>query len=236
MRNAYTRLGRLEYSRSTGKHETRIRVHLERFIGDGTETDVKTAHLLSLFGDDQEIGAISAAVHEKHSFEVVFPDESRKTVNLGADASCYRGSIHLKGRTTRSLRHLVAVSSTLRGNGGGGSVILFNLDNESRELAWTTIVSLLGIPADPRWGSPILEALYKDQKMRKLEGLNCTPYQVTCNKADLMKRLGKMLKTHDLPFPARNGPVLWPGYSMHGLLSQISSSQTSQAPTAEEAA
>ena len=232
MRNAHTRLGRLEYSRSTGKHETRIRVHLERFIGDGAEAHLKTAHLLSVFGNDQEIGAISAAVHEKHSFEVVFPDESRRTVNLGADASCYRGSIHLKCPTTRSLRHLVAVSSTLRGNGGGGSVILFNLDSGSRDLAWTTMVSLLGVPADPRWGGPIVEGLYKDQKMRKLEGLNCTPYEVTCNKVDLMKRLGKMLKTRDLPFPEKNGPVLWPEYSMHGLLSQLSAPQI----TTEEAA
>jgi hypothetical protein len=222
MKNAHLRLGRLEYTRSTAKNETRIKVILERYVGDGEH-----AHLVSVFGNDQEIGAIFAAIAEKHEFDVVFPDESRKRVSLESDASCYRGSINLKSGS-RSMRHLLAVSSTLHGNGGGGQVILFHLDSEQRGLAWATIVSQLGLPAEPRWGGPLLESLYKDKQMRALEGLNCAPYAVTCTRADLMARLGDMLRRGQLPFPGKNGPVLWPTFSVHEILSQICRSRDEQ--------
>jgi hypothetical protein len=220
MKNAHLRFGRLEYSRSTGKSETRIKVHLERYVGDDAQ-----AHLVSVVGNDQEIGAIFSAISEKHDFEVIFPDETRKLVSLDGEASCYRGSLRLKGRN-KSLRHLVAVSNALRGNGGGGQVILFHLDAQQRGLAWATIVSLLGLPAEPCWGGPLLESLYKDKKMRRLEGINCAPYAVTCNKADLMTRLGEMLSLGKLPFPEKNGPVLWPAFSAREILSMIGCSGT----------
>jgi hypothetical protein len=219
MKNAHLRFGRLEYTRSAGKSATKIKVHLERYVGDDAQ-----AHLISVFGNDQEIGAIFSAISEEHDFEVIFPDETRKLVSLGCDASCYRGSLTLKGRN-KSLRHLVAVSDALRGNGGGGQVILFHLDAEQRGLAWATIVSLLGLPAEPRWGGPLLESLYKDKKMRRLEGINCAPYAVTCNKADLVTRLGDMLRLGKLPFPERNGPVLWPAFSGREILSMIGRSE-----------
>ena len=41
------------------------------------------AHLLSAYGGDAEIGAISAAIHEKHPFTLNFPYGGCKTVSLG---------------------------------------------------------------------------------------------------------------------------------------------------------
>ena len=60
MENAHLRLGLLEYVRITEKASTRIRLRVDRYIGEDRQ-----AHLLSVFGNDSDVGAITAAVHEK---------------------------------------------------------------------------------------------------------------------------------------------------------------------------
>jgi hypothetical protein len=92
--------GRLEYRRNSGKTDTKISVHVDRYVGQGED-----AHLISLFGGDSEVGAITAAIHEKHTFTVMFPDGKEKVVGFGPDAICYRGSVNLQGRK-QALRHL----------------------------------------------------------------------------------------------------------------------------------
>lgn len=96
MQNAHLRMGRLEYRRSTGKTDTKISVHVNRYVGDGGD-----AHLISLFGGDAEVGAITAAIYEKHTFTVRFPDGNEKVVGFGPDAICYRGSVNLQGRKNK---------------------------------------------------------------------------------------------------------------------------------------
>ena len=151
MQNAHLRLGRLEYRRNSGKTDTRISVQVDRYVGEGED-----AHLISLFGGDAEVGAITAAIHEKHTFTVMFPDGREKVVGFGPDAICYRGSVNLQGRK-QPLRHLIAVSSSLHANGSAGRTFILHLGPDTRELAWATLVSFLGLPADPRWSGPILE-------------------------------------------------------------------------------
>jgi DHHA1 domain len=117
MQNAHLRLGQLEYLRSTANIQTRIRLQVDRYMGE--EAD---GHLLSLYGGDAEIGAIAAAIHEKHPFTLTFPDGKSKTVSMGADGSCYRGSVAVPGRK-QPLRHLVAVSQALHANGAAGKIL-----------------------------------------------------------------------------------------------------------------
>jgi hypothetical protein len=105
MQNAHQRLGRLENLRNTERTHTQIFLHVDRYIGDE-----KQAHLFSLFGGDAEVGAIRAAIFEKHTFTLTFPDGAIRTVGFGPDAVCYNGSLALEGRK-RTLRHLVAVSA-----------------------------------------------------------------------------------------------------------------------------
>src|ERR1700732_501111 len=93
MQNAHLRRGRLEYRRNSGKTDTKISVHVDRYVGEGDD-----AHLISLFGGDSEVGAITAAIHEKHTFTVMFPDGAEKVVGFGPNAICYRGSVNLQGR------------------------------------------------------------------------------------------------------------------------------------------
>src|ERR1700738_4839250 len=77
MQNAHLRLGQLEYLRSTAHIRTSIRLQVDRYMGDEAE-----GHLLSLYGGDAEVGAIAAAVHEKHPFTLTFPDGKFVTVSM----------------------------------------------------------------------------------------------------------------------------------------------------------
>jgi hypothetical protein len=163
MQNAHLRMGRLEYRRSTGKTDTRISVHVHRYAGEGED-----AHLISLFGGDAEVGAITAAIHEKHTFTVIFPDGKEKVVGFGPDAICYRGSVNLRGRK-QALRHLIAVSSSLHANGSAARTFILQLGPDTREHAWATLVSFLGLPADPRWSGPILETMWAEKKIQLVE-------------------------------------------------------------------
>jgi hypothetical protein len=52
--NAHLRLGLLEYVRNTEKASTRIRLRVDRYIGEDQQ-----AHLLSVFGNDSDVGAIT---------------------------------------------------------------------------------------------------------------------------------------------------------------------------------
>ncbi len=212
MQNAHLRLGLLEYRRSTGKTDTRISVHVDRYVGEGDD-----AHLISLFGGDAEVGAITAAIYEKHTFTVTFLDGSQKVVGFGPDAICYPGSINLPGRK-QALRHLIAVSTSLHANGSAGRTFILHLGPNTRELAWATLVSFLGLPADPRWSGPILEAMWAEKKIQLLDGIGCTPAAIHGTRDDLLARLGQALSLGLLPFPEKNGPVFWPRYKIRQAL------------------
>ena len=86
MQNAHLRLGLLEYHRMTEKTSTRIRLRVDRYVGEDEQ-----AHLISVFGNDSDVGAITAAVHEKATFTLTFSDGEVKDVSLGDHASCYKG-------------------------------------------------------------------------------------------------------------------------------------------------
>jgi hypothetical protein len=208
MQNAHLRMGRLEYRRNSGKTDTKISVHVDRYVGQGED-----AHLISLFGGDSEVGAITAAIHEKHTFIVTFLDGSHKVVGLGSDAICYRGSMNLQGRK-QALRHLIAVSTSLHANGSAGRTFILHLGPDTRELAWATLVSLLGLPADPRWSGPILEAMWAEKKIRRLDGIGCTPAAILGTRDELLARLGQARSLGLLTFPEKNGPVFWPMYTI----------------------
>jgi hypothetical protein len=223
MQNAHLRMGRLEYRRSSGSTNTRISVHVDRYVGEGDD-----AHLISMFGGDAEVGAITAAIYEKHTFTVTFLDGRQKVVGFGPDAVCYRGSINLQGRK-QALRHLIAVSTSLHANGSAGRTFILHLAQDTRELAWATLVSFLGLPADSRWSIPILEAMWEEKKIQRLDGIGCTPAVFHGTRDELLARLGRARSLGLLPFPEKNGPVLWPRYTIRQALEASSLALTSDA-------
>jgi hypothetical protein len=212
MQNAHLRLGRLQYTRHTEKTNTQISVYVDHYIGNGEQ-----AHLLSLIGGDAEVGAIRAAIYEKHTFTLTYPNGATKHVGLGPDATCYNGSLSLQG-AKRTLRHLVAVSASLVANGTAGQTFIMNLEQTTKDLGWATVVSLLGLPAEPRWGNVILGEMRQEKLIRRLDGIGCDPAVVVGTREDFMKRMGQARSMNLLPFPEKNGPVVWPKYSIRDAL------------------
>jgi hypothetical protein len=160
---------------------------------------------------------VTAAIYEDHPFELISPDGSKSTIRFGKHAACYKGVLKARGYS-RPVRHLLASSQTLQANGTAGRTIVMNYGEDTLDLAWSTLVSLLGLPADPRWAGYILAQLDVDDRVRRISGIGCQPAIIQATRADLLARVGKALTNRLLPFPGKNGPVLWPRFTLDHLL------------------
>jgi hypothetical protein len=201
MQNAHLRLGLLEYHRMTEKTSTRIRLRVDRYVGEDEQ-----AHLISVFGNDSDVGAITAAVHEKAMFTLTFPDGEVKEVSLGEHASCYKGAVSLQDRK-HPVRHLVAVSEALYTNGGVGRTILLGYQ---RDQAWATLVSFLGLPAEPSWAEHVLGVVEAEERIKPLDGIGCQPVLVSATTEEVLEWIGDGLRSKTLSIPVKNGPIHWP--------------------------
>ena len=205
MLNAHLRLGLLEYQRATEKISTRIRVRVDRYVGED-----RKAHLLSVFGNDSDIGAITAAVHEKATFTLTFADGTTKEVALGENPSCYKGAINLTDRK-HPVRHLVAVSQELHTNGGVGRTILLRYQ---RDEAWATLASFLGLPGEPAWADYVLGVVEDEDRIKELDGIGCRPVLLSATTEEILEWIGDGLRSQTLSFPKKNGPIAWPRYML----------------------
>jgi len=209
MQNAHLRLGLLEYVRITEKASTRIRLRVDRYMGEDRQ-----AHLLSVFGNDSDVGAITAAVHEKAAFSLTFPDGETKDVTLGEHASCYKGTVTLLGRKY-PVRHLVAASEELHNNGTAGRTLLLRY---RREEAWATLVSFLGLPADPAWANYALGVAERKKRIEEIDGIGCEPVLISAATEEVLEWIGEGLRCGALNFPEKAGPILWPKRSLAEVL------------------
>jgi hypothetical protein len=209
MENAHLRLGLLEYVRITEKTSTRIRLRVDRYMGEDRQ-----AHLLSVFGNDSDVGAITAAVHEKAAFSLTFPNGETKEVSLGEHPSCYKGAVALPGRK-HPVRHLLAVSQELHTNGTAGRTLLLRY---RREEAWATLASFLGLPADPAWADYVLAVVERKRRIEEIDGIGCAPVLVSATTEEMLEWIGEGLRTGELAFPSEAGPVAWPRPSIAELL------------------
>ena len=205
MENSHLRLGLLEYVRMTEKTSTRIRLRVDRYMGEDRQ-----AHLLSVFGNDADVGAITAAVHEKATFTLTFPDSETKEVTLGEHASCYKGAVTLPGRK-HPVRHLVAVSEELHNNGTAGRILLLRY---RRDEAWATLVSFLGLPADPAWADYVLQIVERKKRIEEIDGIGCEPVLISATTEEMMEWVGDGLRSQVLSFPVDKGPIVWPRCSL----------------------
>jgi hypothetical protein len=209
MENAHLRLGLLEYVRITEKTSTRIRLRVDRYMGEDRQ-----AHLLSVFGNDSDVGAITAAVHEKAAFSLTFPNGDTKEVSLGEHASCYKGAVMLPGRK-HPVRHLVAVSQEMHTNGTCGRTLLLRY---RREEAWATLVSFLGLPADPTWADHILGVVEQKKRIEEIDGIGCEPVLISATTEEVLEWIGEGLRLGAVAFPGEIGAVGWPRPSIEELL------------------
>jgi hypothetical protein len=212
MQNAHLRLGLLEYHRITEKTSARIRVRVASYIGEDEQ-----AHLVGVFGSDSDIGAITAAVHEKAYFTLTFPDGAIKEITLGEHASCYRSSIILPGRK-HPVRHLVAISEQLHSNGSAGRTIL---SRKSPDEAWAWLSFFLGLPAVPEWAKHVCGTLEAEGRFQSVHGIGCEPVLVTATADEMLAWISSALKSCEIAFPEENGPIKWPKHTLFEALRQI---------------
>ena len=205
MQNAHLRLGLLEYRRFTEKNSVRIRVRVSSYIGEEEQ-----AHLVGVFGNDSDIGAITAAVHEKAYLTLTFPDGGIKEITLGEHASCYRGSVILPGRK-HPVRHLIAISEQLHANGSVGRTIL---SRKAPAESWAWLSTFLGLPAVPEWAEHISGILESERRFQLLDGIGCEPVLVTATADEMVAWISTALKSGAIAFPEENGPVKWPKHSL----------------------
>src|SRR5260370_41707249 len=208
MQNTHLRMGQLEYQRSSANTAPHKAVHVSHYLGEKDQ-----AHLLSYFGNDAEAAAVTAAIQENHRFDLRFPDGSKQRIGFGADVSCYKGNLNLP-QHKKSLRHVIAVSSWLRANGSAGRTFILHDEPHTQDLVWAALVSLLGLPTDPRWGALLLEELRRENKLVPIEGIGCVPAVIQASGEEMVEMMGHACAAGDLPFPETNGPVTWPTFDM----------------------
>jgi hypothetical protein len=194
----------------TEKTSTRIRLRVDRYVGEDEK-----AHLISVFGNDSDVGAITAAVHENATFTLTFPNGEVKEVSLGEHASCYKGAVSLSDRK-HPVRHLVAVSEQLYTNGGVGRTILLGYQ---RDQAWATLVSFLGLPAVPSWAEHVLGVIEAEERIKPLDGIGCQPVLISATTEEVLEWIGNGLRSKALSFPQKNGPIIWPNRSWQQVMS-----------------
>ena len=209
MKNAHERFGALEYTKRMKDTTTRIRLRMDRFIGEVDDNRNGKAHLISVMGGDSDVDAIWAAVIEQNLFTVEAPGIEPVTATLGEDAQCFRGTITIAGR--KPIRHLVAISAELaKTNPGadpqGRRTIL--CDNDPTFVLYR-ISQRFGLPVMPEWTDWFNDELKRRGAIKPLIGLGCSPVLVSGTKKLFLKWIRSALRQKRIEVPDRNGPVRW---------------------------
>ena len=207
MQNAHLRTGRLEYLKIATHAKsvpTHITLSMDRTIVEPSlgPTESPRCHLLSVFGGEQEIGAISAAIADEARFTVSGPGLGSLAVTLGERPQLFRGSLQVPGRK-HSVRHLVALSQefseTQAGlNAAAERTILY--DREPHFLAYRLGVRF-GVPVLPNWSAWVASELEGRRWVQELPGLGCQPVLVTANKKNLLALIASGLRSSELVIP-----------------------------------
>jgi hypothetical protein len=200
MENAHLRMGLLEYERYTEKIATRIRLRVSHYMGEDED-----AHLLSVFGNDSDVGAITAAVYEKARFRLTFPGGETQEISLGDGAICYRGSVSIPGRK-QPVRHMIALSKELRGMKSLSRT--FVLRPEPDEV-WTALVHRFGLPGLPEWSVAMLRVLQENDRIAPVDSIGCSAAVVNATCEELLEWMAVGVRREEFTFPESNGPVRW---------------------------
>jgi len=209
MKNAHQRFGVLEYTKRTKDTTTRVRLRMDRFIGEIERQGEGRAHLLSVLGGDSDVGAVWAGINEQSVFTVEGTGIDPVTVRLGEDAQCFRGTIAVAGR--KPIRHLVAISAdvakTRPGADPEGKRTV--LCDDDPTFIFYRIAQRFGLPVVPDWAGWFKEELRRHDALQPLVGLGCSPVLVSGTKKMFLKWIGRALRQKLIRFPESNGPVHW---------------------------
>ncbi len=209
-------------SQTAEETTTRVRLPLDRFIGDTTEDESsrQAGHLISVLGSDLDVGAIWAAILSQEPVTVCGPELPARTVILGKDATTHRGSIVLAGQK-RNVRHLVAVSAQMSNDSDCGRMILW--DDDPRFVLYR-LADGLGLPVHPSWANWFRTVLVREKRIRQLQGLGYRPIAITGNKAEFLEWIGHGLRFRQIEIPEESSPISWPRFRLTWeIVSSISS-------------
>ncbi len=205
-------MGTLQFRKVTRDTTIDVRLWMDRLIAE-REDDAHArakAHLISVFGGDQEIAAISAAVTEESCFEVHGPGIPALTVALGADAETFRASISVPGRK-RPVHHLVAISKELALTRAGGepkarrTVLCANVPS----FVLYRLAVRFGLPVLPDWSEWFHRELTRRRAIQALIGLGCEPVLVSGTKKRFLAWIGQGLKRRQIKIPDGLDTPLW---------------------------
>ncbi|HLH29783.1 MAG TPA: hypothetical protein VKY31_01180 [Terriglobia bacterium] len=165
---------------------------------------------MSIFGNDQEIGAIAAALSEEARFYLTGPDIDRLTISFGPELSLYRSSISIPGRR-RPLRHLVAVSDELAktcagGNPGARRTVLCDCEPE---FMLHRLSVRFGLPTLAEWSDWFAAELRRRQATEPLLGIGCRPVLVKGTKKRFLGWIGHALKRGLIRMPESRETNSW---------------------------
>ena len=168
-------MGTLQFTKITRDTTIDVQVHVDRAIAEH-EADKRSArcHLLSIFGNDQEVAAIAAALSEEARFYLTGPEIDRLTISFGPECSVYRSSLSIPGRR-RAIRHLVAISEELVKTCAGGNPAARRtvLCDGEAEFILHRLGARFGLPVLPEWSQWFADELRRRQSIEPLIGIGC---------------------------------------------------------------
>lgn len=204
MKNAHLRMGTLEFRRITRDTTLSVRVWLDRLIlereGEGNRHG--KAHLVSVFGGEQDIAAVAAAIAEQASFTVRGPSLADLQIVLGEDPQVLRSSMSIPGRK-RAVRHLVVMSQELALTRPGGDLKARRTVLVSSDAAFVLhrIGVRFGLPVLPQWSAWFSRELEKHHAIRRLIGFGCDPILVSGTKKRFLAWFGHAIKRGQISIP-----------------------------------
>jgi hypothetical protein len=212
MENAHLRMGKLMFVRQTRDTVTDISVHLNQLIAERPLEPRREAalHLVSVFGGDQEIGAVTAAAHEGLRFEV-----RAQAVylfgTLGEKPVVYRSSLQIPGRK-RPVRHAIIISRALfetkfGANAEARRTVLYD---GSAEFVLHRLAVRFGLPVLPQWAPWFRSELERRKLIEDLVGVNCSPIAVKGTKLRMLRILSQGLRREATTIPPASSPVTGP--------------------------
>src|SRR5207302_942096 len=213
LKNAHLRFCTLRYTRRTHDTTIDVRVHMDRLILERRPDGCALAHLVSLVGNDADIGGVWAAILDGRTFSLSAPVLSEVSATLGDKPQCWRGSISVPLRR-RPLRHLVAVSRelALTASGGDNASTRTILCADDPIFVLYRIAQRFGLPVVPEWSEWFVGELQRRKAIAPLIGLGCSPVVVRGTGKAFLHWIGKAVKCGVIQVPEKKGPINWPSF------------------------
>jgi hypothetical protein len=178
-------------------------VFLERLVAEPADEHSGTSlHLLSVFGGDQEIGAVVAAANDGLRFQVTF-DGRQLIGSLGEKPVVYRASLQVPGRK-RPVRHAIILSktffeTTFGANAEARRTVLYD---SSPEFTLHRLAVRFGLPVLPEWAGWFHAELIRRGMIEPLVGLSCSPVAVKGTKLRMLRILSQGLRRNMISIPS----------------------------------